>query len=368
MRSQAISHTTTWLSRAVVVAALAATGSVSTGPAAANTPLVKPLVNAQGTPIGMDVSSHQHQYGQAIDWNAVRAAGHDFTIIKATEGTTYTNPYFATDAFDAAQAGLIHGVYHYARPGRPVVSDAVAEATAYVGVAGLLHDPGVLPPVLDLEENGVLTPTELISWTQTWLDTVQQLTGRAPIIYTYRYFWATRMAGTTAFIANPLWLADYNPTFGGTVGGWPTWMMWQYTAGASVPGVYGKVDMNRFNGTLDQLIAMANGLPVPVILPPAGVPTAPTAVTATVNADGTALVSWQPSLDNGSPLTSYTVIAAPGGQTVTVTPDQLSAVVPGVTTDTPYTFTVFANNALGASPAGSSGVDRKSTRLNSSHW
>ncbi|MDQ1725308.1 MAG: lysozyme [Frankiaceae bacterium] len=342
-----VSRAKRWL-RVPVVATLLATSVATSLPATAVTAAPKTVA---GTPVGMDVSSWQHLGGRAIDWSAVRAAGHDFVMVKATEGTTYTNPYFAGDTFDSGQVGLIRGAYHYARPSRPVTTDAVAEANAFVAATGPLQDPGVLPPILDLEENGGLTPAEMRTWTSTWLATVQRATGRAPIIYTYRYFWSARMGGTTSFTSYPLWLADYNATFGGTVGGWPTWMMWQYTAGAAVPGVYGKVDMNRFNGTLDALVTMARGVPVPVVVPPPGIPSAPLAVAATVNPDGTATITWQPPVDSGVAVTSYTIVVDPGGETLSVPADLLSIVVPGITVGAPYTFSVIATNDAGSSPA-----------------
>ena len=46
---------------------------------------------------GVDVASYQHPGGAAIDWGQVRSAGHRFAYVKASEGTSYTNPYFAQD-------------------------------------------------------------------------------------------------------------------------------------------------------------------------------------------------------------------------------------------------------------------------------
>ena len=84
------------------------------------------------------------------------------------------------------------------------------------------------------------------------------------------------------------------------------------------------------------------------------VPAAPTQVAAFA-ADGTAYVAWNPSLvANRAPVTSYTVTASPGGPTATISAaahQQLGyAIVAGLTNGTPYTFTVTANNSVGASP------------------
>jgi hypothetical protein len=81
--------------------------------------------------------------------------------------------------------------------------------------------------------------------------------------------------------------------------------------------------------------------------PPCAVPAAPSAPTATAGVHS-ALVSFTPPADNGSPITSYTVTASPGGAHVSgaSSPLTLTSLTPG----TAYTFTVTATNALGTGP------------------
>jgi hypothetical protein len=86
-----------------------------------------------------------------------------------------------------------------------------------------------------------------------------------------------------------------------------------------------------------------------------GAPNAPTNVNATPG-DGRVTVSWQPPL-GGTPPTSYTVTAQPGGASCTVQAPATSCTVTGLTNGTAYTFTVTANAAGGnASSAPSSAV------------
>jgi lysozyme len=206
---------------------------------------------------GPDVSSWQHQSASGVSWDAVRGAGHDFTFVKATEGTSYTNGYFASDWSGAAAAGLYRGAYHYARPSTGAGS-AAGQARLFAAAIGDQHQPLTLPPTLDLEESGGLSPAALIAWTHTFLTTLTSLTGRTPIIYTYPYFWHNQMAGSTAFTAYPLWIASYGTAAPPTLG-WPTWTFWQYSATGTVRGIpgTGSIDVNRFNGDMSALAVLA---------------------------------------------------------------------------------------------------------------
>jgi glycosidase len=81
------------------------------------------------------------------------------------------------------------------------------------------------------------------------------------------------------------------------------------------------------------------------------VPGAPEGVVA-VPGDGSAEVSWVPGADGGSPITSFTVVASPGGATATST--GAPARVSGLTNGGTYTFTVVATSAVGTGPASAS--------------
>ena len=102
--------------------------------------------------LGIDVASHQHPNGQAIDWARVKRSGVKFAYIKTDEGAQgragrYVNPWFSRDWREAGNAGVSRGAYHYARPRLPV-STAAADARQFVATVG--NSMGELPPVLDL--------------------------------------------------------------------------------------------------------------------------------------------------------------------------------------------------------------------------
>ena len=61
--------------------------------------------------LGIDVS----HYNGTIDFHAVKAEGNSFIIMKASEGTTYSDSQLAKNANGALKAGLKINVYHFFR-------------------------------------------------------------------------------------------------------------------------------------------------------------------------------------------------------------------------------------------------------------
>jgi GH25 family lysozyme M1 (1,4-beta-N-acetylmuramidase)/putative cell wall-binding protein len=211
------------------------------------------VTRAQATPNpgsnvkGFDVSWYQ---GDDTDWNAAVSGGYKFVFIKSTEGTTYTNSFFDTQWTKAGQAGLLRGVYHFARPS---LSSGSVQAQWFYhhGASMSATSPGTLPPVLDAEASGCegLSVAAMNTWLTQFLTTLQNLTGRAPIIYTYRNWWNTCTGGNTALASKyVLWVADPTPdvaTQPRMPSAWKSWSFWQY----GTPPFTGGGDANVFNGT-----------------------------------------------------------------------------------------------------------------------
>ncbi len=81
---------------------------------------------------------------------------------------------------------------------------------------------------------------------------------------------------------------------------------------------------------------------------PVGPPTSPT-ITSVTPGNGLLTVGFSPPSSNGgSPVTSYSVTANPGGSVTAGTQSPIT--VTGLTNGTPYTFTITATNLLGTSP------------------
>jgi GH25 family lysozyme M1 (1,4-beta-N-acetylmuramidase) len=210
---------------------------------------------AAGQTLGMDVSSYQGNVNWAAAWNA----GARFAYTKSTEGTGYTNPYFAQQYNGAYHIGMIRGAYHFALPDR---SSGTAQADYFIRHGGGWSADGrTLPPALDIEYNPYgatcygLSPSSMVSWIRAFSAEVRARAGRYPIIYTTRDWWASCTASTTSLAGtDPLWVARYASSPGTLPAGWPTWRIWQYASSGRLPG-----DQDAFNGSLTQLRQFALG-------------------------------------------------------------------------------------------------------------
>ncbi|MEV7211512.1 lysozyme [Kitasatospora cineracea] len=204
---------------------------------------------------GMDVSSYQGN----VAWSTAYANGGRFAYVKATEGTSYTNAYFAQQYNGSYSAGMIRGAYHFALPN---VSSGATQAAYFVAHGGGWSKDGkTLPPALDIEYNPYgatcygLSQAGMVSWIRDFSNTVHTKTGRYPTIYTTTDWWTTCTGNNSSFGAtNPLWIARYSSSVGTLPAGWSYQTIWQYADAGTLPG-----DQNYFNGALDRVQALANG-------------------------------------------------------------------------------------------------------------
>lgn len=192
---------------------------------------------------GIDVSHYQGD----VDWHQVQSSGVAFGYAKATQGTRYTDPKFAENWAGMGEAGLLRGAYHFYTAG----DDPKAQAAHFSAAVHL--GPGDLPPMVDIETEGKSTETnyDLIKDLHAFLDLLKQAYGVDPFIYTGPGFWNAHF--NDSFDGYPLWVAEYGVSEPEPVIGWKYWTIWQHSQSGSVPGVNGSVDLDTFNGGLDQL-------------------------------------------------------------------------------------------------------------------
>jgi GH25 family lysozyme M1 (1,4-beta-N-acetylmuramidase) len=222
--------------------------STPTAPAAATAQVAQ---TAAASLAGLDVAAYQHPVtrqdpkGVPIDWQQVAAAGYRFAAVKSTEGDYYVNRWAATDLAEAKAAGLDVSPYHFAIPNESSGPDQAEYAVEYSGYA-----PGAqtLPLMLDIEYDPYtstdgtnecygLSPSRMTAWISGFVATTRSLTGQYPIIYTTANWWDTCTGRSTAFGADPMWVAAYGFSAPPLPAGWANWSYWQYTSGGTVPGV-----------------------------------------------------------------------------------------------------------------------------------
>ncbi|MFJ6623447.1 lysozyme [Kitasatospora sp. NPDC091335] len=204
---------------------------------------------------GLDVSGYQGN----VNWSSVSANGGRFAYVKATEGTGYTNPYFAQQYNGSYNSGLVRGAYHFALPNS---SSGATQANYFVSHGGGWSADGkTLPPALDIEYNPYgatcygLSQSAMVSWIRDFSNTVHARTGRYPTIYTTTNWWTQCTGNNAGFGAtNPLWIARYASSVGTLPNGWGYQTFWQFADAGTFPG-----DQNYFNGAADRLRALALG-------------------------------------------------------------------------------------------------------------
>ncbi len=224
-------------------------------PKPAPTPTPKPTATPAPTPTptpaptwieGIDVS---HWQG-SIDWSLVAQAGKRFAFLKASESMDYRDATYSTNRSRAKAAGILVGAYHFARPDA-TPGDAVAEADQFVDIASPAS--GDLVPVLDLEVSGGLATAPLQAWVQAFLDRVYERTGIRAAIYVSPSFWSNYMGNTATFALDGyqvVWIAHWTtasqPTMPASNWAGEGWTFWQYTSDGTVPGISGRVDLDRY--------------------------------------------------------------------------------------------------------------------------
>jgi lysozyme len=240
-----LTHCHTLIARLLAVAALA--GCAESAPDVDS--VGEDVVTcATGSTIkGVDVS----HFDGTVDWAAAKRDGITFAIIKATEGTTFVDNHFTANWANTGANGIVHGAYHFFRP----ESDPVAQADFFVRTAGTPKS-GDLPPVIDLEVTDGLTAAQVAAGARTFLQRVQQKTGRVPMIYTSVRVFNSLLGTPSGFDPYFLWVANWNvrcPNIPNPP--WKRWTVWQSSATGTVAGFSDPVDVDNFNGTAADLMA-----------------------------------------------------------------------------------------------------------------
>lgn len=193
--------------------------------------------------VGFDVSEYQGN----IKWDSVKSIENDFPVgfvfIRATAGKDRVDSQFKQNWAEAKKHNIIRGAYHYYRPNE----NSLEQANLFIKTVRLKK--GDLPPVLDIEK---LPKNQSIDSLKVglrrWLKKVEQHYGEKPIIYSGESYYNDFLE--EEFGDYTFWIANYNFFVEGID---DDWLIWQFTEKGMVSGVKGSVDVNIFNGNLQQL-------------------------------------------------------------------------------------------------------------------
>lgn len=187
---------------------------------------------------GIDVSRHNDR----INWERVRQVSADgirlqFVFIKATEGATLSDKYFAKNWREAKKSNLRRGAYHFYHPTR----DPLKQANNFIRRVDL--STGDFAPVVDFEVTNGQSDETIINGLRLWLQTVEEHYQARPIIYTngnlYRRYIKHNLD------EYPLWIADYSTKHLRSYDADKLYL-WQHSQSGWVKGIRGQVDFNVF--------------------------------------------------------------------------------------------------------------------------
>lgn len=184
---------------------------------------------------GIDISAWQGN--ENIDLSKVPF---DFCVVKATEGTSYKNRYFAAHCDAVLKKKKLLGAYHYANGG-----DVQKEADYFLAYVKKYIGKAVL--VLDWEaKNNPQFGKNDLEWCLKWCSYVQKKIGIKPIIYVQKSAMdAVKKSGYG------LWVAQY-PDYEQTGYQEHPWnegayncLLRQYTSVGKLSGYNGSLDLNK---------------------------------------------------------------------------------------------------------------------------
>jgi len=188
----------------------------------------------------LDLSHHNG----SVDFTEVKESGVIGIIHKVTEGTSFVDNCYDKNKKAAKAAGLLWGAYHFLRPG-----NMQTQAEFFVASVGEYIDLYCA----DHEDDGVS-----VDDLKDFCNAVRDLVGLKPQVIIYSGHLLKEQVGDDedAELADyPLWLAQYTsgtPSWPTQI--WPQWWLWQYTEDGSCDGVNGDVDVNKYDGTAEELI------------------------------------------------------------------------------------------------------------------
>lgn len=214
---------------------------------------------------GIDISRYQHEKGKRkypIHWKGTRIISLGvrtpknidgradypltFCYIKASQGVKTQSAYSTEDAFQARMAGVHVGHYHFFSP-----IDGESQAHWFLQNASLRK--GDMPPMLDVELNDKQIASmggaeRMLQEMVRWVRVVKERCHTTPVLYVNQNFVDNYLVDAPAELREcPVWVARYSQ-----FRPYVRLVFWQLSDDGNVRGITGKVDIDVFNGSIEQ--------------------------------------------------------------------------------------------------------------------
>lgn len=192
---------------------------------------------------GVDVSSYQGN----INWEVLSSQDISFAFIKATEGSSFVDPYFEYNYTEAQKSDLRIGAYHFFS----FDSEGETQADHFITTVNKIEN--MLPPVVDFEFYGdkERNPPEAQS-ARDQLDILllklEEYYGIKPIIYATEKSYSMYLS--EYYQEYDIWIR--NVISSPNISDNREWTFWQYTNREKLEGYDGAekyIDMNVFCGS-----------------------------------------------------------------------------------------------------------------------
>lgn len=188
---------------------------------------------------GIDVSEWQGR----INFKEVAESGIEVVYIRASEGTSYIDPYFMDNYRGAKENGIRVGFYHFLTA--TTTEEAEREAKFFVSnIKGLEPDCKL---AMDFEVFNGLGREEINRISKVFLEKVEELSGKECVIYSDASN-ARDVFDEELAKKYPIWVADYFVDEPANNGKWDSWVGFQYSDKGRIKGISGNVDRDRFTG------------------------------------------------------------------------------------------------------------------------
>lgn len=194
-------------------------------------------------------------HGNSIDWNQLSTEPRVVAIIhKATRGTKELDSAYISRKQEARGRGYLWGSYHWGVTGKPE-----EQADHYIDTVAPGDDELISLDLEDATSSTLMNADEALRFVKR----VNERIGRYPVLYTNHA--SAKLISTTYkntdFAKMPLWYARFKGVVTDfPVGVWSSYTIWQFSSEIlgqmAIPGVKADMDVNVFNGTVEQLKAV----------------------------------------------------------------------------------------------------------------